>query len=111
MAKAIIPAVKGTRDFYPIDMAFRSWLYRAIRNVSKSFGYQEYDGPFIEKVELYAAKSGEELVKENFMFQDRGGEMVTLRPINTFSRPDGGTTTRRIGVPFAVVVVWSVLAL
>jgi histidyl-tRNA synthetase len=80
MAKAIIPAVKGTRDFYPNDMAFRSWLYRAIRNVSESFGYQEYDGPFIEKVELYAAKSGEELVKENFMFQDRGGEMVTLRP-------------------------------
>jgi len=80
MAKAIIPSVKGTRDFYPGDMAFRSWLYRTIRTVSESFGYQEYDGPFIEKVDLYAAKSGEELVKENFMFQDRGGEMVTLRP-------------------------------
>jgi histidyl-tRNA synthetase len=80
MAKAIIPSVKGTRDFYPSDMAFRTWLYRTIRAVSELFGYQEYDGPFIEKVDLYAAKSGDELVKENFMFQDRGGEMVTLRP-------------------------------
>ena len=58
MAKAIIPAVKGTRDFYPNDMAFRSWLYRAIRNVSESFGYQEYDGPFIEKVNCTRQNQG-----------------------------------------------------
>lgn len=79
--KASIPSVKGTRDFYPEDMAIRSWLYQKIRAVSQSFGYQEYDGPFLEKLELYAAKSGEELVKEqSFVFPDRGGEMLTLRP-------------------------------
>ncbi len=79
--KTIIPTVKGARDFYPEDIATRVWLYQAIRLVSEQFGYQEYDGPFLEKIELYAAKSGEELVKEQaFVFQDRGGELITLRP-------------------------------
>jgi len=76
-----IKAVKGTRDFYPESMAFRNWLYAAIRNVSETFGYQEFEAPLIERLELYAAKSGEELVKEqSFVFKDRGGEMVVLRP-------------------------------
>jgi len=76
-----IQTVKGTREFYPEDMAVRKWLYGLIEQVSNSFGYQEYDGPFIEKIDLYAAKSGEELVKEQaFVFADRGGDLVTLRP-------------------------------
>jgi histidyl-tRNA synthetase len=76
-----IQSVKGTREFYPDEMAVRKWLYGIIEEVSNSFGYQEYDGPFIEKIDLYAAKSGEELVKEQaFVFADRGGDLVTLRP-------------------------------
>jgi histidyl-tRNA synthetase len=79
--KSQIQSVKGTREFYPDVMAVRKWLYGIIEEVSNSFGYQEYDGPFIEKIELYAAKSGEELVKEQaFVFADRGGDLVTLRP-------------------------------
>lgn len=77
----IITSLKGTRDFYPEDMAVRTWLYANLREVSESFGYQEYDGPFLEKIDLYAAKSGEELVKEQaFVFPDRGGDLITLRP-------------------------------
>jgi histidyl-tRNA synthetase len=76
-----IQPVKGTRDFYPEEMAFRVWLYERIRQVSTSFGYQEYDAPYLEHLELYAAKSGEELVKEqSFVFPDRGGDMLALRP-------------------------------
>jgi histidyl-tRNA synthetase len=57
------------------------WLYHLIEEVSVSYGYQEYDGPFIEKIDLYAAKSGDEIVKEQaFVFADRGGDLVTLRP-------------------------------
>ena len=79
--KTIIQSVKGTREFYPREMQIRRWLYSLIEEVSVSFGYQEYDGPFIEKIDLYAAKSGEELVKEQaFVFADRGGDLVTLRP-------------------------------
>jgi len=79
--KKIIPPVKGTRDFYPEQMAFRAWLYNTMRQVSESFGYQEYEAPFLETLELYAAKSGEELVKEqSYVFNDRGGDLITLRP-------------------------------
>ena len=79
--KNIIQPVKGTREFYPLEMAVRNWIYKNIRNVSESFGYSEYDGPFLEPIDLYAAKSGEELVKEqSFVFPDRGGNLITLRP-------------------------------
>ncbi len=79
--KTTIPAVKGTREFYPEQMAVRNYLAEKARQAAEAFGYQEWDGPFLEKIDLYAAKSGEELVKEqSFVFQDRGGELVTLRP-------------------------------
>lgn len=79
--KNIIQPVKGTRDYYPEAMAVRSWLYTTAREVAESFGYQEYDAPFLESIELYAAKSGEELVKEqSYVFKDRGGNLITLRP-------------------------------
>lgn len=79
--KPLIQSLKGTRDFYPEEMAVRAYIYNTVRRVSESFGYQEYDAPFLEPVELYAAKSGEELVKEqSFVFPDRGGDLITLRP-------------------------------
>lgn len=79
--KKVIQPVKGTRDFYPERMAVRSWLYNTMRAVSESFGYQEYEAPILESLELYAAKSGEELVKEqSYVFTDRGGSEITLRP-------------------------------
>ncbi len=79
--KNIIPPVKGTRDFYPEQMAVRTWLYATVRRVSESFGYQEYEAPILEALALYAAKSGEELVKkQSYVFTDRGGEEITLRP-------------------------------
>jgi histidyl-tRNA synthetase len=78
--KEIIQPVKGTRDYYPEERGIHAWLYDAFRKVSQSFGYQEWDGPFLEKLDLYVAKSGEELVKENFVLQDRSGEKITLRP-------------------------------
>jgi len=81
MKKQLIQAVKGTRDFYPEQMALRTWLYNKIRAVSERFGYQEYEGPILECIALYAAKSGEELVKEqSFVLTDRGGDELTLRP-------------------------------
>ena len=79
--KTIILPVKGTRDFYPEQMAVRTWLYGIVRRVSESFGYQEWEAPILESLNLYAAKSGEELVKkQSYVFTDRGGEEITLRP-------------------------------
>ncbi len=79
--KKVIQSVKGTRDFYPEQMAVRVWLYNTMREVAESFGYQEYEAPILESLDLYAAKSGEELVKEqSYVFTDRGGSEITLRP-------------------------------
>jgi histidyl-tRNA synthetase len=79
--KNIISPVKGTRDFYPEQMAVRTWLYGTVRRISESFGYQEWEAPILESLDLYAAKSGEELVKkQSYVFNDRGGNEITLRP-------------------------------
>ena len=76
-----IKTVKGTREFYPEQMFLRNYIFDKVHEASQMFGYQEWDGPFIETIDLYAAKSGEELVKkQSFTFEDRGGESVTLRP-------------------------------
>lgn len=72
---------KGFRDFYPNEMAARQWLFEKMRRVSRLFGYEEYEGPCLESLELYAAKSGEELVKEQaFVLTDRTGQKLALRP-------------------------------
>lgn len=81
MQKTKFPLAKGFRDFYPEQMAARMWLFEKMREVSRKFGYQEYEGPALESLDLYAAKSGEELVKEQtFILKDRGGQKLALRP-------------------------------
>jgi histidyl-tRNA synthetase len=72
---------KGTRDFYPKDMQFRNWMFGKLSEVARSFGYLEYGGPMIESFDLYAAKSGEELVSQQlYHFVDRGDRKVAVRP-------------------------------
>lgn len=81
MKRSPIQPVKGTRDFYPELMARRVWLYERIRTAARRFGYQEYEGPILEPIALYAAKSGDELVQEQaFILQDRGGDDLAMRP-------------------------------
>ncbi|MEX0787270.1 MAG: histidine--tRNA ligase [Anaerolineales bacterium] len=76
-----ISPVKGTRDFFPEQQARRRWLAEKIRAASQAFGYHEYEAPYLERLDLYAARSGEELVREqSFVFQDRGGDWIVLRP-------------------------------
>jgi len=76
-----IQKVRGTRDFYPEDLAFRKWLFGVWRKVSQRFGYEEYDGPFLEPYELFAAKSGQELVNEQmYQLTDRGDRKLGIRP-------------------------------
>jgi histidyl-tRNA synthetase len=76
-----ITAVKGMREFYPEQLALRNFIYSKARQASQMFGFTEWEAPYIETIDLYAAKSGEELVeKQSFVFTDRGGDRVTLRP-------------------------------
>lgn len=58
----------------------RSHILDAWRRVSRRYGFEEYDGPPLEPVELYTEKSGEEIVEQLYAFRDKGGRRVALRP-------------------------------
>ena len=81
-------ALPGFRDFYPQELAERSYLLRTWRDVARRFGFVEYDGPPLEPLELYTKKSGEEIVGQLYNFVDKGGREVSLRPemTPTFAR-------------------------
>ena len=72
--------VRGTRDFYPEDLALLHWLTDAWRQVSRRAGFVEVDGPELEPLELYTDKSGEEIAEQLYWLQDRGGRRLALRP-------------------------------
>lgn len=70
----------GFRDFAPDDLAFRAHIFGAWRRVATRYGFEEYDGPPLEPLDLYTAKSGEEIVGQLYTFTDKGGREVALRP-------------------------------
>ncbi len=72
---------KGTRDFFPPEMLIHNKIFSTMERVVQSFGYEPYNGPMLESFDIYAAKSGEELVNEQlYHFEDRGGRKVAMRP-------------------------------
>jgi histidyl-tRNA synthetase len=73
-------ALPGFRDFYPADLALRDYIFRTWRQVAARYGFEEYDGPPLEPLELYTAKSGAEIVGQLYSFTDKGGREVSLRP-------------------------------
>ncbi|MDQ6625495.1 MAG: ATP phosphoribosyltransferase regulatory subunit, partial [Verrucomicrobiota bacterium] len=73
-------ALPGFRDFLPADCAVRSYIFAKWREVSRRYGFVEYDGPVLEELELFKKKSGPEIAKQLYAFTDQGGREVALRP-------------------------------
>src|SRR5512146_2577856 len=73
-------ALPGFRDFYPDDLALRSHIFATWRSVAARYGIEEYDGPPLEPLELYTAKSGDEIVGQLYNFIDKGDRQVARRP-------------------------------
>lgn len=74
-------AYKGTRDYYPEEKRIQNYIFDTWRKAVERFGYEEYGAPILENLEIYAAKSGQELVNEQtYAFTDRGGRTVAIRP-------------------------------
>lgn len=73
-------ALPGFRDFLPDDCAARNYIFTQWRNVSRRYGFAEYDGPLLEELDLFVRKSGAEIVKQLYDFTDKGGRAVALRP-------------------------------
>ena len=80
MSKQTFARLPGFRDFLPEELAFREHILGAWRRVSARYGFQEYDGPPLEPLDLYVEKSGEEIVSQLYHFQDKGDRNVALRP-------------------------------
>jgi len=77
---ATFQTLPGFREFYPDALARRSHIFRLWRQAAHTFGFQEYDAPVLEPLELYKAKSGDEIEQQLFSFTDKGGRDVALRP-------------------------------
>ena len=75
-----IQAVKGTRDFYPPQMAVRNFIVDGWKASSIRNGFVEYDGPIFEYLQMYQIKSGDEIVEQLFNFTDRGDRHLAIRP-------------------------------
>jgi histidyl-tRNA synthetase len=72
---------KGARDFYPEDKRLQKYMFSHMRDIAERFGYEEYDAPILESLDLYLAKSSQEIVDEQtYVFTDRGGRNVVIRP-------------------------------
>lgn len=78
----------GFRDFYPEPIPHpevwsadaRQYIFDRWRGAARRYGFREYDGPPLETLELYTAKSGGEIVGQLYNFCDKGGREVALRP-------------------------------
>jgi histidyl-tRNA synthetase len=73
-------ALPGFRDFYPTELAERSYIFRGWREVARRYGFVEYDGPPLEPLDLYTKKSGAEIVDQLYNFTDKGDREIALRP-------------------------------
>lgn len=52
---------RGLRDFYPLEMKYRNWLFNEWRQVSELFNFEEYDSSILENESLFIRKAGEEV--------------------------------------------------
>jgi histidyl-tRNA synthetase len=84
-------SLPGFRDFFPEEFALRAHITGAWREAARRYGFEEYDGPPLESLELYVEKSGQEIVNQLYNFEDKGGRTVALRPemTPTFARMVG----------------------
>lgn len=93
-----LSSLPGFRDFFPAEMRLRSYIVAGWARVAERYGFEEYDGPPLEPLDLYVRKSGEEIVGQLYRFEDQGGREVALRPemTPTFARMVGA---RAAGMP------------
>jgi len=73
-------ALPGFRDFLPENCAAQNYIFAKWREIARSYGFLEWDGPILEPTELYKKKSGAEIVDQLFNFADKGEREVAMRP-------------------------------
>ena len=79
-------APRGTVDVLPDDQKYWRYVERQAADVCRRFVYQRIDTPMFEAAGLFVRSVGEEtdvVQKETYTFEDRGGDLLTLRPEGT----------------------------
>lgn len=76
---------RGTRDFLPDEMEARRTIEWRMREVARRWGYREVCTPEFEDLELFTMRSGEGIIEEMYVFLDKGGRNLALRPEITAS--------------------------
>ncbi len=77
---AVMPGPKGTRDFYPEEMSFQQHIFSTWEKTCKRYGFEYYEAPMFEHLEIYTQKSGDEIERQLYTFKDKGDRMMALRP-------------------------------
>ncbi len=73
--------LRGMDDYYPPDLREVNWIIETIRDVVERYCYEEYETPQLEPIEIFAAKSSDELVNEqSFIIEKKKGERLILIP-------------------------------
>ena len=81
MSNLSTQSYKGARDYFPADKRLQNYIFKVWHATAQSFGYEEYGAPLLEPLDMYTAKSGQELAGEQtYLFTDRGGRQVAVRP-------------------------------
>ena len=81
MSNLSTQSYKGARDYFPEDKRLQNYIFKVWHATAQSFGYEEYGAPLLEPLDIYTAKSGQELAGEQtYLFTDRGGRQVAIRP-------------------------------
>ena len=71
---------RGTRDFLPDEMDQRREVETTMRRIARTWGYREVCTPEFEELELFTIRSGEGIIQEMYVFEDKGGRKLALRP-------------------------------
>jgi len=71
---------RGTRDFLPDEMEARRGVEGKMREVARRWGYREVCTPAFEDLDLFTMRSGDGIIEEMYVFEDKGGRKLALRP-------------------------------
>jgi histidyl-tRNA synthetase len=83
--KVPVEPLRGFRDILPPDSTELRTLMNIFVETASKHGYLEVIPPTLERFELFALKSGEEIKRSMFVFKDKAGREVALRPEATAS--------------------------
>ena len=81
-----VKSVRGMNDIKPEEVGLWQYVESNLREVFASYGYDEIRFPLVEQTDLFSRSVGESsdiVNKEMYTFEDKGGDLLSLRPEGT----------------------------